>query len=147
MKALYALKQALNICYKTLVKFFKQPEFIWLELDYGIFMSSDKELFLAVYVDDLLICGLDVPSLEKIQQTLRDWFIMTDLGDNSCYLRMKVDQIVVDKITLCQCTYLKTLLDHFKMTGCKLNYIPIDPWVANCLLPYDGNTDKKTVKW
>lgn len=71
---------------------------------------------------------------------------MMDLGDVSHYLGIQVDHVVGVKTTLCQSTYLNKVLDHFKMTECKLFSIPIDPGVANSLLLYDGNIDKKTTK-
>ena len=147
IKALYGLKQAPHVWYKTLVEFLKKLGFTRLELDHGIFVSADKQLFIAVYVDDLLIFGSDVPRLEDVQQRLRDRFKMTDLGDISHYLGMQVDHVVGEKITLCQSTYLKKVLDRFKMTECKPASIPMDPGVANSLLPYDGNADKETIKW
>ena len=107
----------------------------------------DKQLYIAVYVDDLLIFGSDIARLEDVQQKLRDRFKMTDLGDISHYLGMQVDHIVGERITLCQSTYLKKVLDRFKMTECKPASIPMDPGVANSLLPYDGNADKETIKW
>lgn len=48
IKALYVLKQAPHVWYKTLVEFFKKLGFIRLELDHGIFVSTDKQLFIAV---------------------------------------------------------------------------------------------------
>ena len=147
INALYGLKEALHILYKTLVESLKKLGFVRLELDHGIFISKDKQLFIAVYVDDLLFFGANISRLEDIQQKLRDQFKMTDLGDISHYLGMEVDYVVGEKITLCQSTYLKKVLDRFKMTGCKPATVPMNPGVANSLLPYDGNADKATIKW
>lgn len=60
IKVLYGLKEVPHIWYQTLVKFLKKLEFTWLELDHGIFVSVDKQLFIAVYINDLLIFGPDV---------------------------------------------------------------------------------------
>ena len=67
---------------------------------------------------------------------------MTDLGDISHYLGMEVDYVVGEKITLCQSTYLKKVLVRFKMTGCKPVTVPMNPRVANFLLPYDNGTSQ-----
>ncbi len=147
IKALYGLKQAPNVWYKTLVEFLKKLRFVRLELDHGIFISKDKQPFIAVYVDDLLLFGVNISRLEDIQQKLCDRFKMTDLGDISHYLGMEVDYVVGEKITLCQRTYLKKVLDRFKMTRCKPATVHMNPGVANSLLPYDGNADKATIKW
>ncbi len=147
IKPLYGLKQALHVWYKTLVEFLQKLRFMQLELDHGIFVSMDKQLYIAVYVDDLLIFGSDIACLKDVQQKLRDRFKMTDLRDISHYLGMQVDHFVGERITLCQSTYLKKILDRFKMTECKPASIPMDTGVANSLLPYDGNADKETIKW
>ena len=67
IKALYGLKQAPYVWYKNLVEFLKKLGFIWLELDHRIFVSMDKQLYIAVYVDDLLIFGSDIARLEDVQ--------------------------------------------------------------------------------
>lgn len=54
------------VWYKTLVKFLKKLGFSQLRLDYGIFMSIDKQLFIFVYIDDSLIFGLDISYLEDV---------------------------------------------------------------------------------
>ncbi len=80
-KASYGLKHAPNVWYKTVVEFLKKLRFVRLELDHGIFILKDKQLFIAVYVDDLLFFGVNIFRLEDIQQKLRDRFNITDLGD------------------------------------------------------------------
>ncbi len=147
LKALYGLKQALHVWYKTLDEFLQKLGFQRLELDHGIFVSEDKQLFIAVYVDDLLLFGLDLSPLEQIQQSLRDRFKMTDLGDISHYPEMDVDYILGDKITLRQSTYLKKVLNRFEMTDCKPPSLPMNPGVANSLQPFDGTADPKIIKW
>ena len=133
LKALYGLKQAPHVWYKTLVEFLQKLGFQRLELDHGVFVSEDKQLFIAVYVDDLLLFGSDLARLEQIQQSLRDRFKMTDLGDISHYLGMEVDYILREKITLRQSTYLKKVFDHFEMTDCKPASLLMNPGVANSL--------------
>ncbi len=146
IKALYGMKKAPHVWYKTLVKYLKKLGFTQLEFDYGIFVSANKQIFITVYVDELLIFGLNVPRLEDVQQKLRDRYKMTDLGDIFHYLGMQVNHVIGEKITLYQSTYLKKILDHFKITECKPASIPMDPRIANSLLPYDGNADKETIK-
>ena len=72
---------------------------------------------------------------------------MTDLGDVSYYLGMQVNHVIGEKITLCQSTYLRKVLNCFKMTVCKLALVPMNPEVPNSLVSFDGNADKKIIKW
>ncbi len=147
IKTLYGSKQAPQVWYKTLVKFLKKLGFIRLEIHHGIFVSTGKQLYIAVYFDDLFLFGSGIARLEDVQQKLLDRFKMTDLGVIFRYLGIQVNHVVGERITLCQSTYLKKVLDRFKMTECKPASIPMDPEVANSLLPYDGNADKETIKW
>ena len=66
LKALYGLKQAPQVWYKTLIEFLQKLGFQFLELDHGIFVSEDKQLLIAVYIDDLLLFGSDPSRLEQI---------------------------------------------------------------------------------
>ena len=72
---------------------------------------------------------------------------MTDLGNIFNYQGMQFDHVVGETIALCQSTYLQKVLDRFKMTEYKPVSIPMDPGDANCLLPYNRNAEKKTIKW
>ena len=74
IKALYGLKQSPQVWYQTLVDFLKKLGFHRLELDHGVFVSDDKKQFIAIYVDDLLLFGADIPRLEFIQKELSDRF-------------------------------------------------------------------------
>lgn len=147
MKAFYALKQALSVWYKNLVKFLKKLRFVRVELDHGIFISKNKQLFISVNLDDLLFFDVDISRLEDIQQKLSDQFKMIDQGEISQYLEMEVDYVVGEKITLCQSIYLKRVLDVFKITRCKLATVFMNPRVANFLLQYNRNADRATIKW
>ena len=86
-KALYGLKQAPQVWYQTLVDFLKKLGFERIELDHSVFVSKDCQLFLAIYVDDLLLFGFDEARLTKIQDQLSAQFKMTNLGEISHYLR------------------------------------------------------------
>ena len=65
-KALYELRQSAQLWYQTLVDFLMKLGFHRLEQDHGIFVSEDKQLFIAIYVDNLLIFVAEISQLEKI---------------------------------------------------------------------------------
>lgn len=72
-----------------------------------MFLSEDKQLFIAQYVDDLLLFGADIPFLKLIQKLLSDRFKMTDLGEVSHNFGIKIDIDIGKVIILRQTTYLK----------------------------------------
>ena len=60
---------------------------------------------------------------------------------------MELDYIIRGKITLCQSTYLKKVLDCFDIADFNLTSLPMNPRVANMLQPFDGTVHSKTTKW
>ncbi|KAL3246854.1 hypothetical protein ABHI18_010803 [Aspergillus niger] len=89
-KALYGLKQAPRIWYQTLTNFLRNLGFEPISSDLGIFIRSN--MYIAVYVDDLLIVGPSSAEIKKIKRSLRNRFQMTDLGPCSYYLGMSVQR-------------------------------------------------------
>ena len=87
-KALYGLKQLPRIWYHTLATFLKEHGFSPLSSDLGIF--SKGHVYIAVYVDDLLIAGPDKKEIQEIKDALSNRFEMTDLGPCTYYLGMSV---------------------------------------------------------
>ena len=108
-KALYGLKQASQVWYQIIADCLKKLGLERLELDHGVFVPKDRQLFLALYVDDLFLFGFDKSWLTKIQVQLRAHFEMTDLGEISHYLGIKVD-VETEKISWQQTTYIKKIL-------------------------------------
>jgi hypothetical protein len=82
-KALYGLKQAPRIWYQTLMNFLRSLGFEPINADLGIFVRSN--MYIAVYVDDLLIVGPSIAEIKRIKRALRNRFQMTDLGPCSYY--------------------------------------------------------------
>ncbi|EGU82049.1 hypothetical protein FOXB_07438 [Fusarium oxysporum f. sp. conglutinans Fo5176] len=113
LRALYGLKQAPRVWYETLSTFLKALGFKPLLSDMGVFMKG--HMFIAVYVDDLLIAG---PSKDKI-------VAMTDLGPCKYYLGMSVRRDRATRsIFLSQTTYLEKVLRDFGMDQCAPNATP-----------------------
>ena len=90
-KALYGLKQAPQVWYKTLADFLKKLGLERLELDHGVFVSQDRQLFLTKYQGDLLLFASDKLCLTDIQDQLSPRFKMNNLVEISQYLGMEVD--------------------------------------------------------
>ncbi len=118
-----------------------------LELDHGVFVSQDRQLFLAIYVDDLLLFAPNESRLKDIQDQTSARFKMTNLTEVSHYLGMEVDFEVGKQISLRQTVYLKKILERSQMTDYKPVSVPINPAVANFLLPSDQQADRATIKW
>jgi hypothetical protein len=86
-----------------------------------------------MYVNDLLLFESDLNDLEIIQDQLKKRFKMTDLGQLSHYLGMKII-IITNQLILTQSTYLRKVLKQFSMKECKLVSTSMKSDVANTLI-------------
>ena len=71
-------------------------------------------MIVAVYVNDKLIFSKNLDAIKRLKSQLLDHFEITDLGEAQWILGMEV---ICDcqqgTISLSQCRYVKTILDHF----------------------------------
>ncbi|EKG09467.1 Integrase catalytic core [Macrophomina phaseolina MS6] len=124
-KALYGLKQAPRIWYQTLTNFLRGLGFEPINADLGIFVRSN--VYIAVYVDDLLIVGPSIAEIKKIKRSLRNRFQMTDLGPCSYYLGMSIQRDQQNRILhLSQEAYIDKIIHQFGMDDCKPVNTPIE---------------------
>ncbi len=141
-KALYGLKQPPRVWYQTLSELLEKMGFKRTEADHGVFVSED--IFIAIYVDDLLIMSKDILKLDDLQQELKTRFRMTDFGEVSHYLGIEVDiNREKSEITLRQNTYLKKILQRFQMQDCIPMSTHMEPGKGNLLLPSLKEADKR----
>lgn len=145
-KVLYKLKQALQISYQTLTDLLKKFSLEHLKLDHSIFVLRNQQIYLAVYVNDLLFFDFDDFCLIDIQDQHNAQFKITNLREISYYLGIKVDIEVEKKIFLCQTTYPKKILERFQIINCNLVSVPISSSIANSLYFSDNQKDQAIIK-
>ncbi len=140
------LKQASKVWYDIIHKFLTGLSFKRSNSDHAVFIKND--IFLVMYVDDLLLFGPNLNNLRDIQDQLKQRFKMTDLGQLSHYLGMEItispDQ---NQLVLTQSTYLKKVLKQFGMDESKPVSISMKSGVANSLMSVIDEADDVTVKW
>ena len=117
-----------------------------LELDHGVFVLQDWQIFLTIYLDDLFLFIFDKSRLTDIQAQLNTVFKMTNLREVSHYSGMEVDVEVGKQVSFRQTVYLKKLLELFLMTDCKPVSISMNPGRANSLLASDQHADRTKIK-
>lgn len=59
-KALYSLKQVLQVWYQTFLDFFKKLDFYKIEINHGLFVSAKKTIFITIYMNNLLLFGANI---------------------------------------------------------------------------------------
>ncbi|CCE30820.1 uncharacterized protein CPUR_04669 [Claviceps purpurea 20.1] len=78
-RALYGLKQSPRIWYETLSAYLATLGFKPLTSDLGVFFKGN--LYIAIYVDDLLIAGPSPDEIATLKAALSKRFEMEDLGE------------------------------------------------------------------
>jgi len=52
--------------------------------------SGSNVVFLVLYVDDILLIGNDIPTLEEVKSSLKKIFSMKDLGEAAYVLGIRI---------------------------------------------------------
>ena len=139
-RGLYGLRQAARVWYKKLDGFLLEHGFRRSQLEPSLYIKIDGDSFvvIVVYVDDLLIVSNSIETANQTKQSLSSQFRMTDLGELSYILGLKV---VRDRskgeIAISQESYLQGVLDRFGMNECNHVKAPLE---ANCKL-YKKDSD------
>lgn len=131
-RSLYGLKKSPRYWYEHFNRTIVEYGFKRSENDSCLFIK--KDLYLLVYVDDLLIMGNDLQEIVSVKKFLSERFKMKDMGsDNILYLGIAINK-VGNKITIDQTEYLEKVLKKFGMAECNSTETPMD---AN--FHYDDN--------
>ncbi|KAF5094301.1 hypothetical protein DV451_005044 [Geotrichum candidum] len=125
-KSLYGLKQAPSCWNEKIGSVLTSLGFSRNESDYGLYSEgSGRDLiFLALYVDDLLIAGANPAQVDTVKGKLASVFKMKDLGPASYFLGMRINQ-TKDFITLDVSKYVTDTLKHFGMSDSKSAPTPL----------------------
>nr|GEV56505.1 ribonuclease H-like domain-containing protein [Tanacetum cinerariifolium] len=83
-------------------------------------------VFLVLYVDDILLIGNDIPTLQSVKDWLGKCFAMKDLGDATYILGIKIYRDRSKRlIGLSQDTYIDKILKRFKMENSEKRNLPL----------------------
>ncbi|KAK8705107.1 hypothetical protein V6N13_048715 [Hibiscus sabdariffa] len=82
--------------------------------------------FLILYVDDMLIIGNDIPTLQSVKAWLSSCFSMKDLGEAAYILGVKIYRDRSRRLLgLSQSTYIDKVLKRFNMEASKKGFLPM----------------------
>ncbi|GJS26998.1 zinc finger, CCHC-type containing protein [Tanacetum coccineum] len=88
--------------------------------------SGSNVTFLILYVDDIIIMGNHIPSLQSVKDYLGKCFSMKDLGEAAFILGIKIYRDRLKRlIGLGQNAYMDKILKRYKMDNSKLGHIPM----------------------
>nr|GEU90688.1 hypothetical protein [Tanacetum cinerariifolium] len=88
--------------------------------------SGSNVTFLILYVDDIIIMGNHIPSLQSVKDYLGKCFAMKDLGEAAFILGIKIYRYWSKRlIRLGQNDYMDKILKRYKMDNFKRGHIPM----------------------
>lgn len=126
-KTLYGLKQSSRCWFERFDHTLKDIGFKNSGVDPCLYIldknSVDKNVYIVLYVDDLIICTKDIHSLKLYKNCLLKEFSMTDLQEIKLFLGIKVERCE-GKLTLDQSLYLNGVLSKFSMSDCNPSKSP-----------------------
>jgi Reverse transcriptase (RNA-dependent DNA polymerase) len=126
--AIYGLKQASRSWYKRFDSEIKALGFVKCDEEPCVYkrFSGSNIVFLVLYVDDILLIGNDIPTLEEIKSSLKKFFSMKDLGETAYILGIKIYRDrSMRLIGLSQESYLDKVLKMFNMQDSKKGNLPM----------------------
>ena len=137
-KSLYGLKQSPRAWFGRFSKVLQQFGMTRCESDHSVFLkcsTSNKYIYLVVYVDDIVITGDDYEGIKALKQHLFQNFQTKDLGPLRYFLGIEVAQSN-SGIAISQRKYALDILEETGLIDCKPVDTLMDPNVK--LLPNRG---------
>ncbi|KAK8990901.1 hypothetical protein V6N11_028857 [Hibiscus sabdariffa] len=127
-RSIYGLKQASRSWNLRFNEAIQEFGFIRNEDEPCVYKKFSGSIvsFLILYVDDILIIGNDIPTLQSIKTWLSSCFSMKDLGEASYILGVKIYRDRSRRILgLSQSTYIDKVLKRFSMEESKRGFLPM----------------------
>jgi hypothetical protein len=124
----YGLKQSPRAWYARLSDRLSQLGFVPSKEDTSlfIFQQDGVQIFMLVYVDDIVIAGSTPPTVDRLVRSLSDTFSIKDLRPLEYFLGLEASNISGD-MTLTQRKYVLDLLLHVNMENCNPTSNPLVP--------------------
>lgn len=127
-KSIYGLKQSARVWYKKLHDILTSANLIQSRTDSCLYTSQRTQgnIYVLVYVHDILIASESETYIENIEEILRSNFDIESLGIVANYLGMKVTK-ERDSYLLDQEKYILKVIKKFGLEKSKTTDIPLSP--------------------
>ncbi|CAM8977517.1 unnamed protein product [Rhodiola kirilowii] len=128
-RSLYGLKQSPRLWYRRFDEFmincgFKRADFDWCI--YNKHVQDESEIYLLLYVDDMLIASHDIIAINNLKVQLSTNFEMKDFGSAKKILGMQIKRNRKEKkLFICQTDYLTKVIERSEMNNTKLVLTPV----------------------
>jgi hypothetical protein len=126
IKSLYGLKQAPRVWNQRIRRYLKSVGFNQTYSDPCVYVNRDTGVLIAMWVDDLIIFGKDMTSIQDLKAVLNKEYEMKDLGELKYFLGIQVHRSKEQKlIHISQSGYIGTLLERYNMQDSNPARVPL----------------------
>lgn len=128
-KAIYGLKQSSKCWNEKINTFLVQYGFVRSENDYCLYSKKNKKgyIYIVIYVDDIILSGLDKEEIDRCKSDLMNEFKMKDKGQIKNFLGLEIEYDKIEGIMkLGQKKYAESILRRFKFDNCKEVTTPME---------------------
>ena len=123
-KCIYGLKQSPRCWSSLLNKMFVGNGFVRSTNDRCLFVDKKNELWLLVYVDDILVISGTVDGVERVKKVLQDTVEFRNLGEVKKFCGIQVDRSG-DRLQISQEQFIDQILEKFRCESCKELTVPL----------------------
>jgi hypothetical protein len=128
-KSLYGLKQAPRQWYKKFESVMEEQGYRKTTSDHCVFVQKFPDgdfIILLLYVDDMLIVGMNSSRIDRLKKQLSQSFAMKDLGPAKQILGVRIQRSRKDKkLFISQEKYIEKVLERFNMNNAKVVSSPL----------------------
>jgi hypothetical protein len=127
-RSLYGLKQSGRAWYDKINTTFIKLGFSRSNADPSVYsrISRSEVLYVAIYVDDLMIIGNDLKAIAKLKDELSRLFKMKDLGNIHYILGIKMTHTAEGSIIMSQTHYIDAILRQYNMEDARAAGAPLN---------------------
>jgi hypothetical protein len=127
-KTLYGLKQSPRAWYLYLASILEKLNYYPIFIEQGIFYNKKDNIYIIVYVDDLLIIGENLKLINYLKIELSKYLDLTDLGDVKYFLGLEIIRNREKRsIILKQSKYIDNILTKFSKKNLNPISTPMEP--------------------
>src|SRR5579859_3429582 len=125
-KSIYGLKQAPRVWNQKIRRYLKSIGFDQLYSDPCVYINKTTGIIIAMWVDDLIIFGKNMASINALKVQLNEEYEMKDLGELKYFLGIQVHRDRERKIIhINQSGYNRTILERYGMQNSKPASTPL----------------------
>jgi len=142
LRSLYGLKQAARVWNQKIHTFLIKIGFVRSSADPCLYIDTKRNIYITIWVDDLLIAGKNGRDIAAVKVQLAGEFEMKDLGELKHFLGMRITR-TSGGISIDQGGYVRQVLERYGMSNSKPVSTPLAPGARLAKAMEAGDVDAK----